>query len=356
MGVGEGGAGGAAARDGAEAPPAEAQFVSRSKYLPESYEELLEDAARSTQAALRDGLRTLEVEFPPLGSNSSEYSAKGDDFIESNLVLALSFAGKLSESTGQTVRVVVPDFVELDRLEDEKRTTLEMLEGRVALGSLSEAGGLQASFQEAVFGKRGLTSFWAGEGFKLGERNSSGGETDNAGDIAEDIVLCINASAIELPDVRQYYDRFGRDRPFILFNLQLETLRADLGIIGFPPRSLHHEFFTRFRSVFFLRNRQYSKSVNVPPFLINYSGALFREYPGPWQVMLRQDDGSLVCIAEDDVRFTLAEAKYELMEAMGLRTEEKGSTMEFLRRGYKQGTWWEEAAGSEVETSSEWRS
>merc|ERR1711924_463567 len=72
------------------------------------------------------------------------------------------------------------------------------------------------------------------------------------------------------------------------------------------------------------------QSVNVPPFLINYSGALFREYPGPWQVMLRQDDGSLVCVAEDDVRFTLGEAKYELMEAMGLRTEEKGSTMEFF--------------------------
>ena len=89
----------------------------------------------------------------------------------------------------------------------------------------------------------------------------------------------------------------------MLFNLQLETLRADLGLIGFPPRSLHNEFFTRFRSIFFLRNRQYSKSVNVPPFLINYSGALFREYPGPWQVMLRQDDGSLVCVAEDDIRF-----------------------------------------------------
>jgi hypothetical protein len=36
--------------------------------------------------------------------------------------------------------------------------------------------------------------------------------------------------------------------------------------------------------VFFLRARDYSKSVAVAPFIINYSGALFREYPGPWQV------------------------------------------------------------------------
>jgi hypothetical protein len=38
------------------------------------------------------------------------------------------------------------------------------------------------------------------------------------------------------------------------------------------------------RPVFFLRPRDYSKSVPVAPFIINYSGALFREYPGPWQV------------------------------------------------------------------------
>jgi hypothetical protein len=43
-------------------------------------------------------------------------------------------------------------------------------------------------------------------------------------------------------------------------------------------------FLSRVRPVFFLRARDYSKSVAVAPFIINYSGALFREYPGPWQV------------------------------------------------------------------------
>ncbi len=48
-----------------------------------------------------------------------------------------------------------------------------------------------------------------------------------------------------------------------------------------PP---HHRFLSTFRAAFFVRVRDYSKSVAVAPFIVNYSGALFREYPGPWQV------------------------------------------------------------------------
>ena len=49
-----------------------------------------------------------------------------------------------------------------------------------------------------------------------------------------------------------------------------------------------------------------SQSVAVAPFIINYSGCIFREYPGPWQVMLRQDTGEYACIAERRERYNLA--------------------------------------------------
>ena len=72
-----------------------------------------------------------------------------------------------------------------------------------------------------------------------------------------------------------------------------------------------------------------------PPYTIGYNGALFREYPGPWQVMFKQQSGVYACVAERPERYALGEFKEELMEQLGLNTEEKGSALEFLRKGYK---------------------
>ncbi|KAG5008756.1 hypothetical protein JHK82_017328 [Glycine max] len=70
-------------------------------------------------------------------------------------------------------------------------------------------------------------------------------------------------------------------------------------------------------------------------------------------VMLKQADGSYACIAESANRFSLGEAKEELLRVLGLQEEER-SSLEFLRRGYKASTWWEEDFDSEV--SYGWRS
>jgi hypothetical protein len=73
----------------------------------------------------------------------------------------------------------------------------------------------------------------------------------------------------------------------------------------------------------------------------------------PLQVLLKQDSGEYACIAEDKLRYNLGEVKEELMAAMGLNTEEAGSTMAFLRRGYKTSTWFED--DTELEQHKDWR-
>lgn len=83
---------------------------------------------------------------------------------------------------------------------------------------------------------------------------------------------------------------------------------ADLGILGFPSKELHYRFLSQFTPVFYIRIREYSKvsflccnnnsilvlqsnvsvtvhiivlkTVAIAPYVLNYNGALFRQYPG----------------------------------------------------------------------------
>ncbi|MCO5599707.1 hypothetical protein L7F22_053812 [Adiantum nelumboides] len=162
----------------------------------------------------------------------------------------------------------------------------------------------------------------------------------------------VGCSTSELPAVETYVNTFAAEVPAIMFNLELDTLRADLGLFGFPSKEVHYRFLSQFLPVFYIRTRDYSKTIAAPPFVVDYTGALFRMLPGPWQVMLKQGDGSYVCVAESSDRFTLGQTKEELLTALGLQ-EEKGSAMAFLRRGYKNSTWWEDDV--EAEKSGEWR-
>ena len=55
---------------------------------------------------------------------------------------------------------------------------------------------------------------------------------------------------------------------------------------------------------------------------------------------------------ETDTFLLIVSAKEEMLIALGL-ADEDGSTMQFLRSGYKTNTWWEEE--SEQEQFDSWR-
>ena len=44
-----------------------------------------------------------------------------------------------------------------------------------------------------------------------------------------DLFIAVNASCVELSDIEQYVAETVGEKPFIIWNMELDTLRADLG-------------------------------------------------------------------------------------------------------------------------------
>ena len=307
---------------------------------PPSYGAMCMDAFASVRDALNDGEKLLEVEFPAVPGEDADYKAASDVYIDANVQYGLVIGSNLYEQLGKRVEICLPDGVEFRRAKKVFANSLMMTEG-VSLNTLDgkkQDGSITGMFQKMSEGK-GLRS------------GSIDEEMDD--DFANaDVFIIVNVSCGELPDMERFVKTRANGRPIILLNNQLDTLRADLGLFSFPPKSLHYDFLSFFKPVFYLRSRAYSRSIAVSPFVVNYSGAVFREYPAPWQVMIKQSNGVLACIAEDEDRFTLGEAKDEMLLALGLNDPE-GSFMKTARSGLVVNTWWEEE--DDAEKSDAWR-
>ena len=97
--------------------------------------------------------------------------------------------------------------------------------------------------------------------------------------------------------------------------------------------------------------RSYSLSLSVPPFLIAYSGVLFRRYPEEWQTLLDRGQGSYRRVTSSGDRPNLGTFKSQLTAALKL-ADDKAAASAISQAGFKQSTWWEDnKQGRDVSTA-----
>jgi hypothetical protein len=300
---------------------------------PGSFFELQQDCVRSARLARKDGHKLLEIEFPPLPAAVLEMDdVSAYDVAEANLRLALDFskgmlAANQDGASPKKIAILFPDEPEL-AFAIEKAGTANPYPG-VMLGSIRT---VDPDDNRLVKPENFLLNLF-GKG--------SGGVVKALPDV--DMYVCLISSAQELPDIEELHE-LDPEKTIVTFNLKLDVLRGDLGAPAFPSKDFQDRFLSKFKPIYYLRTRQYSRSTARPPFIVNFQGCLFRAYPGQFQTLLDTGKGKYRRLLGTDVRPALGKFKQQLTDSLKEQgvIEEEGSTINFLRTGYKTTTWWEE--------------
>jgi len=292
------------------------------------------------------------VEFPPLPAQVLDMDdVSAYDVAKANVNLALDFARSFvsTDEIEGDVAVMLPDESECNIMLEDLKLEPKPYPG-VILTSLRK-------------GEEGDTRMFKPENLFIGLMGRGSGGTVKPIEGVGMYVIVV-ASAQELPDVEELYEQIktpttdgGKEPVIVFYNLKLDVLRGDLGAPAFPGKDFQDRFLSRVKPVYYLRTRQYSRSVSQPPFIINFQGCIFRSYPGHFQTLLDTGTGRYRKVVGNDLRPALGEFKEQLTDALReegaiAKKEEEGALFGFLRTGYKTTTWWEE---EREDASLEWR-
>lgn len=148
--------------------------------------------------------------------------------------------------------MLTPDATELARCKKVNEAALRALGPMgVSVGHLRESAPSRLASLAAAFGGGGSSS-------EASTSSGSGAASNNGSafgppPVAADVFIVINASTVELPDAERYAASMPEGSALVFWNLELDTLRADLGLFGFPGKDLQYRFLCRFTPAFYVR-------------------------------------------------------------------------------------------------------
>ena len=295
----------------------------------------VEQAVSASKKSLAIGDKLLEVEFPPLPLEVLEDSASSArDIADANTRWAVEYAKSFTEILGGQVTILYPDDPELrdairyvyDGQEgsDEPFPGVKMATHRT--DSIRNAGSIDQVLM-SVFGATFAGTVEAIPNTKM--------------------YVAVVSSTQELPQLEKLHD-LDPSIPMVLFNLRLDILRGDLGLPLFPGRDLQFRFLSKVRPVYQVRSRSFATSLRRPPYIVNYSGLLFRCYPEPFQAILNIGDGKNKLVQTFEEKPTNMGFRNALTDALripGVPQAELNSPGNLV--------WWEKEVAKEQ--SSNWR-
>ncbi|KAD5508076.1 hypothetical protein E3N88_15779 [Mikania micrantha] len=247
--------------------------------FPGDYEELLDQATEATQAALKDGLQLMEIEFPTAGLGSVPGDGEGGIEMTGSMQLIREFCDLL----------IVP--------EKATRTRIFFPEANeVQFARKSAFGG--SSFKLDYLTK---PSFFQDFGFvenvKMVDRVKE-----------EDELFIVGYpyfNVNEMLVVEELYREAvaATARQMIIFNGELDRIRSGYYPSFFYPKlsALSKTLFPKMETVYYIHN-----------FKGRNGGTLFRCYPGPWKV-LRRMGSRYVCVHQQEEMPSLKEVALDIL-------------------------------------------
>lgn len=246
--------------------------------FPTDYVVAVKQAQNATKSALEDGKGLIEIEFPTSQLSAVAGDAEGANEMSYSSNYLRQFTRMFMEEAEAT-RIFFPDDKELEM-------------------------------------QRGESGTWEATKFQLDFLTKPSGFLDIGVDISNyDPVSHIRETdkyfiaAYPSFDPRELVAadkvwQFAKEKTLIFFNAELDRLRSNYYPGLFYPNMarLSRDMIPQVESVYYIHNFKGSQG-----------GILFRAYPGPWQVLLRLQDGGTKVVHVQDDRPTLKSVALDIL-------------------------------------------